>query len=35
MSQHVKDIDRDLVIANQWKGPHSPWKNPAELNGVP
>ena len=24
----------DLVIADQWTEPHSPWQNPAELNGV-
>jgi hypothetical protein len=34
MSQHVKDIHRDLIIADQWTEPHSPWRNPAELNGV-
>jgi hypothetical protein len=34
MSQRVKDIHRDLIIANQWTEPHIPWKNPAELNGV-
>jgi hypothetical protein len=34
MSQHVKDIHRDLIIADQWTEPHSTWKNPAELNGV-
>jgi hypothetical protein len=34
MSQRVKDIDRDLIIADQWTEPHSPWQNPAELNGV-
>jgi hypothetical protein len=33
MSQCVEDIHRDLVIADQWTEPHSPWKNPAELNG--
>jgi hypothetical protein len=25
---------RDLVIADQWTEPHSPWQNPEELNGV-
>jgi hypothetical protein len=34
MSQRVKDIHRDLIIADQWTEPHSPWQNPAELNGV-
>jgi hypothetical protein len=34
MSQRVKNIHRDLIIAYQWKEPHSPWQNPAELNGV-
>jgi hypothetical protein len=34
MNQCVKDIHRDLIIANQWTEPHSPWQNPAELNGV-
>jgi hypothetical protein len=34
MSQRVKDIHRNLIIAHQWTEPHSPWKNPAELNGV-
>jgi hypothetical protein len=34
MGQRVKDIHRDLVIADQWTEPHSPWQNPAELNGV-
>jgi hypothetical protein len=34
MSQSVKDIHRDLIIADQWTEPHSPWQNPAELNGV-
>jgi hypothetical protein len=33
MSQRTKDIHRDLIIADQWKEPHSPWQNPAELNG--
>jgi hypothetical protein len=33
MSQRVKQIHRDLVIADQWTEPHSPWQNPAELNG--
>jgi hypothetical protein len=33
MSQRVKDIHRDLIIADQWTEPHSPWKNTAELNG--
>jgi hypothetical protein len=34
MSQLVKDIHRDLIIADQWTEPHSPWQTPAELNGV-
>jgi hypothetical protein len=34
MIQHVKDIHRDLIIADQWTEPHSTWKKPAELNGV-
>jgi hypothetical protein len=34
MSQCVKDIHRDLIIADQWTEPHSPWQNTAELNGV-
>jgi hypothetical protein len=32
--QRVEDIHRDLIIADQWTEPHSPWQNPAELNGV-
>jgi hypothetical protein len=34
MSQHVKDIHRDLIIADQLTELHSPWQNPAEMNGV-
>jgi hypothetical protein len=34
MSQCFKDIHRDLIIADQWTELHSPWQNPAELNGV-
>jgi hypothetical protein len=34
MSQRVKDIHRDLIIADQWTEPHSPWRYPAELNDV-
>jgi hypothetical protein len=34
MSQSVKDIHRDLIIADQWAKLHSPWQNSAELNGV-
>jgi hypothetical protein len=34
MSVHVRQIHRDLVIADQWTEPRSPWQNPAELNGV-
>jgi hypothetical protein len=34
MSQRIKDIHRELIIADHWTEPHSPWQNPAELNGV-
>jgi hypothetical protein len=34
MSQHVKDIHRDLIIVDQWTESHSPWQNSTELNGV-
>jgi hypothetical protein len=34
MIQRVKDIHRDLIIVDQWTEPHSPWRKPAELNGV-
>jgi hypothetical protein len=34
MSQRVKDIHRDLIIADQWTELHSPCQNPVELNGV-
>jgi hypothetical protein len=34
MSQRVKDIHRDLIIADQWTELHSPWQNLADLNGV-
>jgi hypothetical protein len=34
MSQHVKDIHRDLIISDQWTELHSPWQNPTALNGV-
>jgi hypothetical protein len=34
MNQRVKDIHRDLIIADQWTETHSPWPNPAELKGV-
>jgi hypothetical protein len=34
MGQHVKDIHKDSIIADQWTEPHSPWQKPAELNGV-
>jgi hypothetical protein len=34
MSQRVKDIHRDLIIADQWTEPHSPWQIPSELNGM-
>jgi hypothetical protein len=26
MSQRVKNIHRDLIIADQWTEPHSPWQ---------
>jgi hypothetical protein len=28
MSQRVKDIHRDWIIADQCTEPHSPWQNP-------
>jgi hypothetical protein len=34
MSQRVKDIQGDSIIADQWTEPHSSWQNPAGLNGV-
>jgi hypothetical protein len=34
MSQCVRDIHRDLIIADQWTKTHSPWQSPAEFNGV-
>jgi hypothetical protein len=34
MIQPVKDIHRDLIIADQWTEPHSPWQISSELNGV-
>jgi hypothetical protein len=34
MNQRVKHIHRDLIIADLWTELHSPWQNPAELNGV-
>jgi hypothetical protein len=34
MIQLGKEIDRDLIVADQWTEPHSPWRKPAELNGV-
>jgi hypothetical protein len=34
MSQRVKDIHRDLIIADPLTEPHNPRQNPAELNGV-
>jgi hypothetical protein len=34
MSQRVRQIHSDLVIAGQWTEPRSPWQNPAELNSV-
>jgi hypothetical protein len=34
MIQCVKEIHTDSIIADQWTELHSPWQNPAELNGV-
>jgi hypothetical protein len=34
MSQLVKDIHRDLIIADKWTEPQSCWQNPVDLNGV-
>jgi hypothetical protein len=34
MSQRVKDILRDFIIADQWTEPHSPWQNP-DKTGAP
>jgi hypothetical protein len=34
MIQPVKDIYRDLIIADQSTELHIPWQNPSELNGV-
>jgi hypothetical protein len=34
MTQRVKDIHRELIIADQWTEPHSPWQKPAEFNSV-
>ena len=34
MSQRVRQIHRESVIADQWTEPHSPWQNPVERNGV-
>jgi hypothetical protein len=34
MSQCVEDIHRDLIIADQWTEPHSPWQKSAELNDL-
>jgi hypothetical protein len=34
MNQRVKDIHRDLIIADQWTEQHSHWQNHAELNVV-
>jgi hypothetical protein len=33
ISQRVCQICWNLVIPDQWTEPHSPWQNPAELNG--
>jgi hypothetical protein len=34
MSQRVRQINRYLVIVDQWTDPYSLWQNLAELNGV-
>ena len=34
MSQLVRQIHRDLEIADQWAEAYSPWQNPSELNGA-
>jgi hypothetical protein len=34
MSQRVKYIHKDFIIADQWTEPYSSWQNPAELNAV-
>jgi hypothetical protein len=34
VSQCIKQVHRGLFITDQWAETHSPWKNPAELNGV-
>jgi hypothetical protein len=34
MSHRVKQTHQDIVIADQWNEPHSPWQNPAEVSGV-
>jgi hypothetical protein len=34
MSKRVKDIHRDLIIADQWTESHSHLQNPTELNGT-
>jgi hypothetical protein len=34
VSQRFCQIHRDLIIADQWTEPHSPWQNPAGLIGV-
>jgi hypothetical protein len=34
MSQHVKNIHRDLIIADQWTDLHIPCQNPADLNDM-
>jgi hypothetical protein len=34
ITQRVQDIHRELIIADQWTEPHSPWQNSAELNCV-
>ena len=34
MSQRVRQIHREVVIADQWAEPHSPWQNLVEMNGV-
>jgi hypothetical protein len=34
ISQRDQQIQRDLVISDQWTELHSPWQNPLELSGI-
>jgi hypothetical protein len=34
MSKRVRQIHRDLVIADRRTEPHSPWQNPVDLNDL-